>query len=428
MVNDQLQVLGIPNVRIVDASIMPTITSGNTNSPVIAIAEKACEMMLAGAAGRGEGRLTSAVADNSTALPTDYTRLTVAQLKIELKQRDLPMDGKKAELVARLDEHDVSPSSSIAAASSTTDSSDSSNSSSAPASVSDLERDQAWRKEWQMEVKGTGETEDGQMKGPYSAPRPWYSFQNDVKFTDRTTALLLSQGFEHPTPIQSQAWPVCMEGRDIISVSRTGSGKTLGFLLPIFQRIRPSVRSMKPQKRKKRNQQNNRNDRFVGDREPPQALVLAPTRELAVQIEKECRTFGRQQGVRSVAVYGGASKGKQMDVLRNQSPQIIVATPGRLQDLCEYGAVNLSKIQMVVLDEADLMLDMGFKPQLESLLRFMPKQLTHADRPLPSSPDAIQPEGKRREGGSGGRWGGAVLTLLFFSFFLLSLFFFRHFV
>ena len=139
MVNDQLQVLGIPNVRIVDASIMPTITSGNTNSPVIAIAEKACEMMLAGAARRGEGRLTSAVADNSTALPTDYTRLTVAQLKIELKQRDLPMDGKKAELVARLDEHDVSSSSSIAAASSTTDHG------LLDPRVSDLERDRIWR-------------------------------------------------------------------------------------------------------------------------------------------------------------------------------------------------------------------------------------------------------------------------------------------
>jgi superfamily II DNA/RNA helicase len=93
-----------------------------------------------------------------------------------------------------------------------------------------------------------------------------------------------------------------MEGRDIISVSRTGSGKTLGFLLPIFEAIRPSVRSMQPQRRKRRNKRDGTNDRFVHDREPPQALVLAPTRELAVQIEQECRIFGRQQGVRSVAM------------------------------------------------------------------------------------------------------------------------------
>ena len=228
---------------------------------------------------------------------------------------------------------------------------------------------QEWRKKWSMNIKGKNETGDG----PYVPPLPWCEFE-EVEFTAKTKALMMSAGFTAPTPIQAQAWPVCMEGRDIVSVSRTGSGKTLGFLLPIFQKIRPSVRSMKPARRAKNNKRYNRNDRHVQDGEPPQALILAPTRELAVQIEKEVRIYGRSQGVRSVAVFGGDSKYRQIQEIQRSSPQVICATPGRLQDLCDMGALKLSNITTLVLDEADLMLDMGFKPQLEQILKYMPQQ------------------------------------------------------
>jgi len=203
----------------------------------------------------------------------------------------------------------------------------------------------AWRDEWCMEIGGVHPS----GKGKYVPPQPWRTF-DDVGFTPRTKALLMSAGFTEPTPIQAQAWPVCLERRDIVSVSRTGSGKTLGFLLPIFEQIRPSVRSMQLAKAQRGKQprggdrgggrggrggrgggrgggRNQRDNSPQYERAPPAALVLAPTRELAVQIEKEIRIFGAQQGIRSVAVYGGDSKFRQMDALRRAQPQVIVATP-----------------------------------------------------------------------------------------------------
>ncbi|KNC46904.1 ATP-dependent RNA helicase dbp2 [Thecamonas trahens ATCC 50062] len=154
-------------------------------------------------------------------------------------------------------------------------------------------------------------------------------------------------GFLNPTPIQSQAWPVCMSGRDMIGVAATGSGKTLAFLFPAVVHINAQPLLQR------------------GD--GPIALVLAPTRELACQIEKECTKFGRSSSIKNTCVYGGAPKGPQRGALR-RGVEIVIATPGRLIDFLEQRATNLRRVTYLVLDEADRMLDMGFEPQLRKIV------------------------------------------------------------
>jgi ATP-dependent RNA helicase DDX5/DBP2 len=159
--------------------------------------------------------------------------------------------------------------------------------------------------------------------------------------------LLKSEGFEAPTAIQSIGWPIAMSGRDSVCVANTGSGKTLGFLLPALLHVaaQPPLRS--------------------GD--GPIALVLAPTRELVMQIAKEASTFGRPGGVLNAAVFGGVGKNGQVNALR-QGVEICVATPGRLLDLLESNMTNLRRVTYLVLDEADRMLDMGFEPQIRKIV------------------------------------------------------------
>ena len=153
-------------------------------------------------------------------------------------------------------------------------------------------------------------------------------------------------GFSKPTPIQSQGWPMAMSGRDMIGIAETGSGKTLAYLLPAIVHItaQPSIRS--------------------GD--GPICLVLAPTRELAVQIQEECRKFGRSARIRSLAVYGGVPKGPQAREL-SRGVEVLIATPGRLIDMLRDGRTNLKRVTYLVLDEADRMLDMGFEPQIRAI-------------------------------------------------------------
>ena len=158
---------------------------------------------------------------------------------------------------------------------------------------------------------------------------------------------LAKRGIEHPFQIQERAIPAALEGRDILAKAPTGSGKTLAFSLPIVQRITPD-----------------------GGR--PAAVVLVPTRELAVQVADEFVSFAGARKLRVVAVYGGVSIVPQMK--RAKDAHILVATPGRLQDLIDRRAVNLSGVAFLVLDEADRMLDMGFKPQVDRILRSMPKE------------------------------------------------------
>ncbi len=151
------------------------------------------------------------------------------------------------------------------------------------------------------------------------------------------------QGFEKPSPIQAQAWPYLLSGKDMIGIAQTGTGKTLAFLMPSFIHI-----DQQPLAR--------------GERGGPNVLVLSPTRELALQIEEEVRKY-EYKGIKSVCVYGGGDRRQQMRVV-TAGVEVIIATPGRLNDLVEAGVVAVGSITYLVLDEADRMLDMGFEPQV----------------------------------------------------------------
>ncbi|GFH09618.1 DEAD-box ATP-dependent RNA helicase, partial [Haematococcus lacustris] len=159
-------------------------------------------------------------------------------------------------------------------------------------------------------------------------------------------------GFPCPTPIQAAAWPVAMSGRDLVAIAKTGSGKTCGFLLPGMLHIKET-----------------RKDPRAG----PILLVLAPTRELAVQTKSEADKFGRSSGIRNTCLYGGAPKGPQLRDI-SMGAHIAIATPGRLNDFLEGGQVRLSNVSYLVLDEADRMLDMGFEPQIQKIVRTIPRQ------------------------------------------------------
>jgi len=154
-------------------------------------------------------------------------------------------------------------------------------------------------------------------------------------------------GFVTTTPIQAAAIPPALAGRDVIGQAQTGSGKTAAFAIPIIERLDPRDG-------------------------PAQALILCPTRELAVQVNEEFTRLSSRHGLRSTVVYGGDSMGRQLQDLRGGA-HVIVATPGRLLDHLRRNSLTLSKIRVVVLDEADRMLDMGFAPDVEALLRQCPK-------------------------------------------------------
>ncbi|XP_052903415.1 probable ATP-dependent RNA helicase DDX43 [Anopheles moucheti] len=158
---------------------------------------------------------------------------------------------------------------------------------------------------------------------------------------------LHKQNFTKPSPIQAQAWPVLLQGEDLIGIAQTGTGKTLAFLLPAFIHIegQPVPR---------------------GSRGGPNVLVLAPTRELALQIEKEVAKY-QFRGIKAVCLYGGGDRRAQINVVRG-GVEILIATPGRLNDLVQEGVVDVSSITYIVLDEADRMLDMGFEPQIRKVL------------------------------------------------------------
>ena len=154
-------------------------------------------------------------------------------------------------------------------------------------------------------------------------------------------------GFTEPSAIQSQAWPLALSGRDLVAIAETGSGKTIGFALPSILHIKAQAPLQ------------------YGD--GPIALILAPTRELAVQIQNECQRFGSACRVRTTSVYGGVPKGQQIRSLQ-RGAEIVIATPGRLIDMMEIGKTNLRRVTYLVMDEADRMLDMGFEPQIRKIV------------------------------------------------------------
>jgi ATP-dependent RNA helicase RhlE len=153
-------------------------------------------------------------------------------------------------------------------------------------------------------------------------------------------------GFEKPTPIQAQAIPPGLAGKDVVGCAATGTGKTAAFALPLLERL--------------------------AGKKGTRALVLAPTRELALQIGEEMERFGKTAGVRCAVVIGGVGMNPQIQAFR-AGVEIIIATPGRLNDHLDQGTARLDTVEALVLDEADRMLDMGFKPQLERILRKLPR-------------------------------------------------------
>eukprot|EP00835_Amoeboradix_gromovi_P001402 NODE_63_length_25098_cov_0.440498.p6 type:complete len:422 gc:universal NODE_63_length_25098_cov_0.440498:18904-17639(-) len=175
-------------------------------------------------------------------------------------------------------------------------------------------------------------------------PKPVQNFQ-ECNFPSTITKTWQRAGFDTPTAVQAQGWPMALSGRDMVAVAETGSGKTLSFLLPAFVHIKAQPR--------------------IRDGDGPIALVLAPTRELAKQIEAECRKFA--DNISCTCLYGGAPKGPQIRALR-RGVEIVIATPGRLIDLLGMGLTNLKRVTYLVMDEADRMLDMGFEPQLRTIV------------------------------------------------------------
>lgn len=193
---------------------------------------------------------------------------------------------------------------------------------------------EAFRNKNEMSVQG------------HDIPHPITTF-DEAGFPDYVLNELKAQGFPKPTAIQCQGWPMALSGRDMVGIAATGSGKTLSYCLPGIVHINAQP-LLKP-----------------GD--GPIVLVLAPTRELACQIQTECSKFGSSSRIRNTCVYGGAPKGPQIRDLA-KGVEICIATPGRLIDMLEAGKTNLKRVTYLVLDEADRMLDMGFEPQIRKIV------------------------------------------------------------
>ncbi|XP_024217656.1 uncharacterized protein [Halyomorpha halys] len=177
-------------------------------------------------------------------------------------------------------------------------------------------------------------------------PPPIMQFE-DVNFPDYVMNEVKKQGYDEPTPIQAQGWPIALSGRDMVGIAQTGSGKTLAYILPAIVHINNQPR-LRP-------------------RDGPIALILAPTRELAQQIQQVANDFGSHTSVRNTCIFGGAPKGGQARDLE-RGVEIVIATPGRLIDFLEKNTTNLKRCTYLVLDEADRMLDMGFEPQIRKII------------------------------------------------------------
>ncbi|XP_046969036.1 ATP-dependent RNA helicase dbp2-like isoform X3 [Vanessa cardui] len=198
-------------------------------------------------------------------------------------------------------------------------------------SLADVE---AYRSQHQITVKGR------------DVPAPSIFFE-EGGFPDYAMKEILKQGFPNPTPIQAQGWPIALSGRDMVGIAQTGSGKTLAYILPAIVHIINQPRLLRD--------------------EGPIVLVLAPTRELAQQIQQVAQEFGQSVQVRNTCIFGGAPKGPQGRTLE-RGVEIVIATPGRLIDFLEKDTTNLRRCTYLVLDEADRMLDMGFEPQIRKII------------------------------------------------------------
>jgi len=172
---------------------------------------------------------------------------------------------------------------------------------------------------------------------------------NQFSFDSRINATIRQVGYTVPTPIQEQAIPHVLAGRDVLGLAQTGTGKTAAFMLPILNRL------------------------TQGPLRQVRALIIAPTRELAEQIHQATLAFSRKTKIRSVAIYGGVGKAPQIEAL-HRGVEVVVACPGRLLDLMNERQINLSQVEVLVLDEADRMCDMGFLPDIKRIIKRLPQQ------------------------------------------------------
>ena len=194
----------------------------------------------------------------------------------------------------------------------------------------------------------------GMMLVGQNIPKPIQHF-TEASFPDYIARQLIEKKFAAPTSIQAQGWPMALSGRNMVGIAQTGSGKTLAYILPAIVHINAQP-PLSP-----------------GD--GPIVLVLAPTRELAVQIKEECDRFGYSSRIRNTCVYGGSSRAPQIRDLA-RGVEICIATPGRLIDMIQSGKTNLNRVTYLVLDEADRMLDMGFEPQIRKIVDQVSKLFT----------------------------------------------------
>ena len=174
-----------------------------------------------------------------------------------------------------------------------------------------------------------------------------------IELYDPIHKALAEENYVTPTPIQSKTIPPAVDGQDILGCAQTGTGKTAAFALPILDFIGVEQPKVEPKK--------------------PNSLVLAPTRELAIQISDSFKVYGRHMRFKQALVYGGVNQKKQVESLR-KGVDVLIATPGRLLDLMQQGFIDLSNVQIFVLDEADRMLDMGFLPALKRIIAKLPRK------------------------------------------------------
>uniref|UniRef100_A0AAX7VLU4 RNA helicase n=1 Tax=Astatotilapia calliptera TaxID=8154 RepID=A0AAX7VLU4_ASTCA len=191
-----------------------------------------------------------------------------------------------------------------------------------------------YRRKKEITVRGSG------------CPKPVTSFHH-AQFPQYVMDVLMQQNFKEPTAIQAQGFPLALSGRDMVGIAQTGSGKTLSYLLPAIVHINHQP--------------------YLERGDGPICLVLAPTRELAQQVQQVAYDYGKSSRIKSTCVYGGAPKGPQIRDLE-RGVEICIATPGRLIDFLEAGKTNLRRCTYLVLDEADRMLDMGFEPQIRKIV------------------------------------------------------------
>jgi ATP-dependent RNA helicase RhlE len=173
---------------------------------------------------------------------------------------------------------------------------------------------------------------------------------NELNIIQPILQAIEEEGYKTPTPIQEQAIPLVLKGHDLLGCAQTGTGKTAAFSIPILQKL---------------------NDHSFQGKRKIRALILTPTRELAIQIGESLNAYGRHLKLKSTVIFGGVNQNPQVNVLQS-GVDILVATPGRLLDLMTQGYISLRDLEIFVLDEADRMIDMGFEPQVQAILEHMP--------------------------------------------------------